>query len=186
MRVNDKQLGEQLNTLCLSFRTQPCDTHPVCPGYRKKGVCEMQTIEGRYHKIILPLEFVENRKLRQLFLRIYFTCDGGVSVVSSNGRYPFLVRKVFVDIKHPTLKKDILNVLITAGFIPKVYSAQIRLTTQEDITKFKKTIGFVNGVKISNHSNSFRGFEKNKLLDLLVKSYRKPKTLIMLTNMRKR
>lgn len=186
VRVNDKELGNQLNKLCLSFRTQPCDAHPICSEYRKNGVCKFQTIDKKYHKIILPSKFVENEKMRRLFLRIYFTCDGGVSVVSSNGKYPFLVRKVFVDIKHPSLRDDIYKVLITAGFIPRVYSTQIRLTTQGDITKFKKTIGFVKGVKISKHSNSFYGFGKNKLLDLLVKSYRKPKTLIMLTNVRKR
>ena len=99
---------------------------------------------------------------------------GGVSVVHSNSKYPFLVRKVFVNSKHPTLRKDLYKLLIVAGFNPKIYSEQIRLTTREDLIKFYKTIGFVRSVKIINHSKNFCGFEKNKLLSLLVKSYKKP------------
>ena len=184
VRVNDKELGKKLLKLSLSFRTQPCNMHPVCPGYRKYGLCKSTTIDGRYHKIILPEEFVKYEKIQKLFLRIYFTCDGGISVISSNTRYPFLVRKVFVNIKHPTLRKDFYKLLVVAGFNPKVYSEQIRLTTQEDLIKFYRTIGFVEGVKISNHSKKFVGFEKNNLLRLLVNSYINPRKLIMLTSVR--
>lgn len=176
VRVNDKALGNKLHILCGSFRTRPCTIHPKCPNI-KNGRCNISTEDG-HHKIILPNEIFENYNLRRLFLQVYFTCDGGVSVTTSKGKYPFLVRKVFVNIRHPTLRENIHKLLIAAEFNPHVYSDQIRLTIRKDIEKFLKEIRFVSGVKIGGDSKNFRGVEKNNLLRKVVASYENPKEFI--------
>jgi len=103
VRVNDKSLGNELHLLCGSFRTRPCITHPKCPKIKNGENCNISTEDG-YHKIIFPKKIFKNSYLRKLFLQVYFTCDGGVSITSSKGKYPFLVRKLFVNIKHPKCK----------------------------------------------------------------------------------
>jgi len=89
-----------------------------------------------------------------------------------------LVRKVFVTVKHSTLHRDVIKILLAAGFRPRVYSDQIRLTTKQDILKFCRDIGFVDGVKIGGSSDRFYKIEKNKLLRTLIESYGNPKDFI--------
>ncbi len=177
VRVNDKALGNELEKVCFSFRTRPCIEYPYCPGVRNGRTCN-KAEENGYHKIIFPKEFYNDDILRKLFLKIYFSCDGGVSITSSKGKYPFLVRKVFVSVKNPSLVNNIRDLLVGAGFVPMAYQGQIRLTTKGDIERFNKEIGFVDGTLVGGNSIKFRGYEKNQLLRMLIESYQNPKGFV--------
>ena len=118
--------------------------------------------------------------LAREFLRIYTSCDGGVSVVPAKNKRNslFLVRKIFISVKHPTLNQQINELLTYLGYSPSQYKDQIRLVKKEDILKFYKEIGFINGSKISNDSKFLSGLEKNFMLKKVVESYNGPKILL--------
>ena len=54
---------------------------------------------------------------------------------------------------------------------PKIWKKEIVLDEKNDIFRFQKEIGFVDGVKISRKSKNWIGFEKNKILELIVKTF---------------
>ena len=175
VRVNDKELGNKLLEYCSSYRTKACSTFPICPRFKnKRGPCKICTKKTGLPPTKIPSMFLGNKKLAILFLRIYFSCDGGVSVTKSKTKYPYLIRKVFVDAKHPRIREDLKKMLFFLGFLPKSYDHQIRLTCKEEITKFQKIIGFIKDVKIGNDSKKFAGQTKNEVLRLIIKSYKNP------------
>jgi hypothetical protein len=57
------------------------------------------------------------------------------------------------------------------GMNPKIWKKEIVLDEKNDIFRFQKEIGFVDGVKISRKSKNWIGFEKNKILELIVKTF---------------
>ena len=174
VRVNDKELGNKLHEFCGSFRTRPCNVYPPCP--KKNGRdCGNET---GMHRITIPARFFNDPGLRRKFLQIYVSCDGGVSVTSSKGKYPFLVRKVFVNARHDELREQLRKLFAAEGFTPKIYFDQLRLTTKEDIVKFRQKIGFVDGAKVGGDSARFKGWEKNKLLAKVIHSYGNPRELL--------
>ena len=45
------------------------------------------------------------------------------------------------------------------------------MRSRDSISKFKKQIGFINGVKMTGNSRYWKGLEKNWVLDTIIKSY---------------
>ena len=179
LRARNKEVGDCLVNLTNTFRTKKCNEYPICSflnGNRKP--CLKCFVKQNYPKPIIPEIFFKNRQYMKYFLRIYFSCDGGVSVTVTKTKYPFLVRKVFVSVFNPYLKKQILDMLKSLGFSPKEYSGQIRLTCEDDIKRFANQIGFVDNCKIGKDSKVFEGFEKNKLLNERIDSYKNPREFI--------
>ncbi|MBI5159247.1 hypothetical protein HY992_03955 [Candidatus Micrarchaeota archaeon] len=118
------------------------------------------------------------------FLKVFFTCDGGVSMtVAKNKNGVYLVRKVFVSVVHPKMRDGLMDILERLSFSPKYYSDQIRLTTRQDIELFKKRINFLEGANVSNNSTRFSGLEKSYILDMIVKSYERPSEIISLISL---
>lgn len=180
VKLNSKELGEHLLKLTNSYRTKKCKVYPTCPklrgGRQSCKVCDKKMI---FPLTQTPKKIFLSQNLAKYFLKVYISCDGGISVtVAKKSKYPFLVRKIFIEVKHQKLKDDLVRMLKLFQFNPKVYETQIRLTTKEDITKFNK-IGFVKGCKIGKNSKLLRGYEKNYILKKVLESYKDPKKLIM-------
>jgi hypothetical protein len=183
VKIHSKELGKELLKFSPSYRTSNCERYPACPVlYGKRGPCKICTYGKQkgdnYPPSHLPNLIFKNKKTAKYFLRIYTTCDGGVSVTSSKTKYPFLIRKVFIAVANHNLRNELSVLLKNLGFQPKVYSDQIRLTESSDIEKFSKEIRFIEHSKIGKDSKRLFGHEKNFILERVVRSYKKPKKMI--------
>lgn len=180
-------MGEKLFELSPSYRTKACDVYPICRHLKgKRSSCKLFgtiKINGvEYPKAQVPNSVFKSMKLAKDFLRIYATCDGGISIVpaKNNKGSWFLVRKIFISVKHPFLGNQLVGLLKNLGFSPLQYSDQIRIVKKDDIQKFYKEIGFIKGAKISGDSKFLNGLEKNYVLNLAIDSYENPKKIINL------
>jgi len=185
IRLHSTKLANRLFSFSKSYRTKACNTFPVCRHLRgKRSSCKIygtQKIDGiEYPKAEIPKQVFKNKKLAREFLKIYASCDGGISVVPARNKRGslFLVRKVLISVKHPIMSEQLTKLLLNLGFSPVRYKDQIRLIKREDIQKFKEEIGFIKDAKVSNNSKYLSGYEKNKILDMVIDSYRNPQELL--------
>lgn len=185
IRLHSKELANRLFQLSKSYRTKACNNFPICRHLTgKRSSCELygtQIIEGiEYPKAEIPKQIFKNRQLAKDFLKIYASCDGGISVVpAKNSRGSlFLVRKIFISVKHPRLNEQLTKLLEKLGFSPSRYEDQLRLTKKEDLEKFRNEIGFIKGAKISKDSKFLFGHEKTQILDMTIHSYKNPQSLL--------
>ncbi|MGB9613344.1 MAG: hypothetical protein ACPL4K_04105, partial [Candidatus Margulisiibacteriota bacterium] len=86
------------------------------------------------------------------------------------------IRTVFLACKHPQLRLDYLFLLHSLGIEARNVDKdnKIKIETEKDIRKFAKIIGFIKGVKISDHSKFWRRYEKQQVLEMMVSSYDNP------------
>lgn len=142
------------------------------------GTIRVDGIE--YPKAQIPRDVFVSESLAKAFLKIYASCDGGVSVVLAKNKKGslFLVRKVLISVKHPTLSEQLTELLKKLGYKPSQFKDQIRLTRREDLEKFYGEIGFIEGSRVSDDSRFLRGIEKNAVLKMVVDSYQNPKSLL--------
>lgn len=185
VRLHSRKLAYRLFELSESYRTKACNEFPICKHLKGKlssctlfGTIKIDDIE--YPKAKIPEPVFRSDKLAKEFLRIYASCDGGISVIPAKNKKgsKFLVRKIFISVKHPILNNQITELLKKIGFSPSQYKDQVRLVKKEDILKFAKDIRFIRGSKISNDSKFLSGFDKNFILKQVVKSYNNPKNLL--------
>lgn len=185
VRLVNNRLAEELFRLSPSYRTKACGIFPKCQHLNKKmssclifGTIKIKGIE--YPQARLPQNIFNDKKLAREFLKIYASCDGGVSVVPAKNTKGsnFLIRKIFISVKHPTVSDQLTRLLRVLGYNPSQYKDQIRLVRREDIEKFQKEIGFIENLKISNDSKFLNGFEKNEVLKMVINSYKNPKNLL--------
>jgi hypothetical protein len=176
-RIRSKNIGEELLSITDSYRTLSCESNPMCGKYRNARIpclkCSPQDYDGiAYPMIKFPAEIEKNTQLTTKFLKIAYSCDGGVSLYEAHrGKQSWLIRKVFIDSKHPLVRKYYQKLLEKLGFRTKTYGSQIRIQEHEMFKKFAKEIGFVKGVKIGKDSKYWTGKTKNELLLLLLRSY---------------
>lgn len=142
-------LAKELLRLCKNFRTKP---------FKKDDKIEFSAATFPVEIFQLP-----NSKIKEL-LRIYFTCEGGV-VIGSDIRND----EVIVRICHPTLRKQILQLLDKINIKASVRGyGLIYIRRREEIEKFAKEIRFIDGVKAVRGKH--KGIEKNKLLEFIINS----------------
>lgn len=183
VRLHSRELGERLFAYT-AFRTSSCDRYPSCKLLKGgRGSClrceKFEYSEKCYPNCRVPKNIFPSKERARRFLRVYFTCDGGLSLtVGKNKNGTFLVRRLFLSVAHPKLKVDLMRLLKMLGFKQAYYSDQIRIISKEQFYKFKKEIGFVNGSRIGDNSRRFSGWEKNRLLDLILESYTNPSAVI--------
>ena len=183
VRMHSKELGNRLFKYT-AFRTSSCDRYPPCKllkGGRGSCLkCEKLECLGRiYPNCKIPKRVFLSKEMARKFLRVFVTCDGGLSLtVGKNKNGIFLVRRLFLSVAHPRLKMDLIRLLKMVGFKPAYYSDQIRIISREEFSKFKKEIGFVKGSKVSGNSVRFEGWERSRLLDLILESYGHPSRVI--------
>ncbi len=183
VKIHSKKLGEELLNFSPSYRTSECKRYPRCPAlYGKRGSCKICTYKKQkptnYPPSQLPKIVFKDKKMAKYFLKIYTTCDGGVSATLSKTKYPFLIKKLFISVKHSILRDNLMKLLMDLGFKPKVYSEQIRLIGNFDLTKFNKEIRFIENSRIGKDSKRLHGYEKNFILEKIIESYENPKNLM--------
>lgn len=123
----------------------------------------------------IPFNKKTNKNLISTFLKAAFSCDGGVNlyVFKDKRGYKSLARNVFLSCKHPQLQKDYLKLLKVLDINAKLLEKdnKLRIERREDLLKFYNKVGFIKGVKITQHSAYWQGWEKNKVLELSLTSY---------------
>ncbi len=142
--------------------------------------CRLETFRrkqfenGKFPKVRLP-SFVKNLqgfKMRK-FLQVIFTADGSISLSArwhKRNESWEIRRRIELSCKHPALRKDFMGLLEKAGFSPRTSWENITLERKEDILKFAKEVRFVPKVALGGDSKYWKGFEKNEVLDLAVKT----------------
>ena len=182
VKLHSKELGKELLKLSPTYRTSRRNSYPPCPGISggrcSCSICGTDAKIDEYPPVKIPDEIFTDVELAKKFVKIYASCDGGVSVTfAKKSKYPFLVRKIFISVTPPELKKQLISLLRFLGFSPREYDGQIRLTTKFDIKKFEK-IGFIEECKITDDSPFLSGLEKNFVLQKIINSYDNPSLLI--------
>ena len=169
--IYSKKLATELLIKCRSFRSKPCSSGirnacPVITGRASLGPsCRHCTPFKDGNKHYPPSSFPEeimksNKDDLAEYLRIFFTCEGGV-VIGSDIRND----EVILRVGHPILRRQVLDMINRLGIKTGVRGKSlIYIRKRSEMLKFRDLIGFVHGAK------SVRGFhkgeEKNKLLEL--------------------
>jgi intein/homing endonuclease len=131
---------------------------------------------GNFPDVRLPI-FIQrlSKKFLFEFLNAIFTADGSISVSvrwhNKNKNWE-IRRRVEFSCKHPKLRDDVFKLMKNVGFYPRISNNDnITLERKKEILKFAKRIRFVSGVKIGGDSKIWKGFEKNQILDMAVKTF---------------
>jgi hypothetical protein len=106
-------------------------------------------------------------------LQVIFSADGSISVSvrwHKRNKAWEIRRRIELSCKHPILRNDFFKLIKSVGFSPRISSNNITLERKDDILKFARQVRFVPGVKIGGDSDNWKGFEKNQILDLAVKT----------------
>lgn len=139
-----------------------------------------------YPTASLPSILDEDKTILCSFLKVAFSCDGGVNLYIAYNRYKWLIRNVYLACQHPTLVKQYSFFLRKLGIRNKILwkDELIRIQGKQDLEKFAKTVGFMKGVKITQNSAYWQGIEKQKVLELAIKSYGNPQLIFNLPQFR--
>jgi intein/homing endonuclease len=144
-------------------------------------MCKIETfrrkrfVNGNLPETRIP-DFVKNLPEDVLlkFLQVVFSTDGSISVSvrwhKTNKNWE-IRKRIELSCKHKNLKNDFLEILRKTGFSPTISNDNITIQKKQDILNFSSKVRFIPGVKIGGDSNNWKGFEKNQILDLAVKSF---------------
>jgi hypothetical protein len=142
----------------------------IIPIFRRK-----QFKDGKFPNCRIPEFFFKLRKheLTEI-MKVMFSADGCVSIgVWWNPKEKAwkLKRRIQISSSHPIIRKQLAKLLKEKFNInAKIRWNGVVIENKSDIKKFWKEIRFVDGVKISGKSKNWKGFEKNQILDLAVKT----------------
>ena len=155
--VQSKEIFNHLMKLTPTFRTKPFNN-------------------GEFPNSKIP-EFImlfDKRNISKV-LRVMFSADGsvcfGVKWHKSKNMWQF-TRRVKFSSKHPAIKQQIAELLKRFELNPETWEKEVVLERRNDLIEFKKEIGFIPGVKVTKNSKNWDGFEKNQILNLLIKSFK--------------
>ena len=174
--IYSKPLAKRLLKECKSFRSKPCSSGlqnacPVVSGKLKTGascyMCKPKTHNGKqYSPSTFPDSVLNsNNDKTAEYLRIYFTCDGGV-VVGKDKRND----EVIVRVGHPNLRKQVLRMIAKLGIKARLRGESlIFIKKRSEVLKFKTKIGFIPDAK--SVRGLHKGIEKNKLLDIIIERH---------------
>jgi hypothetical protein len=126
---------------------------------------------------ILPIVKIIRLSKSQIaeILRILFTTDGGVSFSLSKSKVDAKIRihrKVTYTSTNSENLKGVQLLLKSLGIRSKIQGNDVEIKGRGNLLRFKKLIGFLKGVKVSNKSKLWGGLTKNQLLNLVIKTYR--------------
>ena len=160
--VDSKEIGNYLVTTFGTFRTLKFKT-------------------GNFPSAKLPVSQLLKSGWTREFLKTAFTCDGGTCFYpayrkGARGGTRWLIRTVFLSCFHPKLRADYIYLLKTIGIearnVPK--DGKIKIETEIGIRRFYERAGFIQGVKVGDHSKFWKGYEKQEVLKLIISSYDDP------------
>ena len=142
--------------------------------------CEIKTFRRKQYKnnefpeVKLP-KFI--KKLPQpailKFLKVIFSADGSISISvrwHKRNKNWEIRRRIELTCKHPRLRNDFFEIIRKAGFSPRTSTENITLERKNDILRFSKDVRFISKIKVGGDSKNWKGFEKNQILDLAVKT----------------
>lgn len=144
-------------------------------------MCEIKTFRrkqfenGKFPSVKLP-PFFGNLTRDSLFkiLQVVFSADGSISIAvrwhKGNDSWE-IRRRIELTCKHPKLRNDFFTLISSIGFSPRTSHENITLEKKSDIQKFANEIRFVPGIKVGGDSKNWKGFEKNQILDLAIKTF---------------
>lgn len=140
-------------------------------------------VNGSYYPpASLPNDLIKNKAVLCQFLKVAFSCDGGINLYIAKSKYKWLIRNAYLACQHPNLIEQYDYLLKKLGIVGKILwkDELLRIQGQESLEKFAKEVGFLEGVKITQNSAYWQGFEKQKVLDLAIKSYGNPQLIFKL------
>ncbi|WKZ25510.1 MAG: LAGLIDADG family homing endonuclease [bacterium] len=171
--VDSASSGEFLNSKYGTFRTL---------------VFKSEDGKEIYPSTKLPFNKNSNLKIMSKFLKVAFSCDGGINlyVAKSKFGYKFLIRNVYLACKHPQLQIDYHELLKVLGIESKIIKGDGKILIQgrNELNKFREKVGFIEGVKITQNSKFWQGVEKRNVLNIAIGSYKNPKKIINLSRFR--
>jgi len=155
----------------------------------KYGTFRTLAYRGRDGRKIYPptkLPFTSNTKISVLsqFLKAAFSCDGGINLYVGRSKtgYRFLIRNLYLSCDHPQLQIDYQKLLsffeIGSKILPR--DGKVLVRGKRNLQKFRRKVGFLEGVKITQKSTFWHNWEKNKVLDLALSSYGNAKKVLKL------
>lgn len=155
IEINSKQIVTCLLNFTPTFRTR-------------------QFKDGTFPPAKIPEFFKElsQEDIRKI-LQAMFSADGTVVVSikwDKRKKKWTLSRKIKLASKHPKLKEQIADLLKKLGFHPVIHSEGVVLQRKGDLIKFREKIRFIDEVKVTKNK-IWGGFNKNDILDLLVKTF---------------
>lgn len=160
--VDSKEIGTYLVSRFGTFRT-------------------LQYQDGAYPNTSLPVaDLIICHQVAE-FLRVAFSCDGGVSFYPARRSIGtktsiWMIRTVFLSCKHPVLRSQYLHLLhildVKAREVPK--DGKIKIESEHEIRKFQSNIGFVPGTEITGNSKFWNRNTKQEVLAMMVNSYGHP------------
>ena len=163
--VNSKEIGNYLISKFGTFRT-------------------LEFENGKETAAKLPINELLDNGCAQIFLRVAFSCDGGLSFypASRKGKtndVQWLIRTVFLSCKHSRLRREYAEILKVFGIMARNVpgDGKLKIETKSDIQKFHDKIGFLEGVAVTDHSKFWRDYPKQQVLELMVSSYEEPRKI---------
>ena len=130
----------------------------------------------KFPQTSIPIKWLEQTKTIPLFLRIAFSMDGGVKFYPmrniSRG-YTWLERGIDLACHHPILRDQYCWLLKNIGIRPTNVEKDkvVKIRRKENLERFAKTVGFLDGVTVTRHSKFWVGKEKNEVMKLMLESY---------------
>ncbi len=172
IRFSNNKVKNQLLTRSPTYRTRPCNVHPVCPKWSKKYnskscVCDPIT---KMPPTIVHKEIIAAKKdVRRQFLMRVFTADGGPCLsFRKRGNRTETRRMIVLRCNHPTLLKSYSDMLLKFGILHRIDNTQIQIERIDAIRKFKEEINFLPRVNVER-SKIWHGIEKRKMINFLLK-----------------
>ena len=177
LRVFDKELVRTLLTISPSYRTRPCNHFPICPVYRNPNY---EGIGSHHHfshhsavfaEVAIPEDLFPSNDDKARFLRIYSSCDGYPSIFPRKHSWSVVERIVAIVCHHPLLKQRLQELLDDVGIPYKSRQYSLVMRSRDAIMEFKEKVGFVEGVVMTGNSRYWKSYQKNKVLEIILKSY---------------
>lgn len=176
------ELAKRLLELTPTYRTRPCEHHPICARIRdprRTGACiscEPIVYDGvRFPPAMIPESLLDSPTRTGKFIQIAASCDGGVRF-SANTMNPLRIRRqVFLSSTHPTIRVQYAHLLTQIGIQSRIEGPSVVIMGNHNLQTFAKKVGFVNGCHVL--CGRWQGLEKNTVLRMAIKSYTHPPTI---------
>ena len=142
---------------------------------------------GLFPTTSIPVAWLEQTQSFPLFLKVVFSMDGGVKfypMCDKNKGKRWLERRIALACHHPELRKQYSYLLEKAGIraVNKEKEKIIVISRKENLLRFARDIGFLDGITVTRHSKFWIGEEKNEVMRLMIQSYEDPRVFLALPN----
>lgn len=129
-----------------------------------------------YPQASLPIMKEADEQIVKCFLRVAFSCDGGINLYLARARYTWLIRNVYIACRHPVLIYQYYLLLKKMGIDSKLLLSDglVRVQGKGSLAAFASKVGFLPGVHITQSSFYWQGESKQKVLELAISSYGNP------------